>query len=506
MINVNLISEKEVIDTLESGDRLLVLRPSEPEGNRLKTIEGDNLPSGVTQEYVDIGDADTLAAANLYTDNAIASLPSGGISGNEFYIHDCEDGTNVSGIGTAQLLNSLTNPDTGVAYTNASAATKFPYAATVYGTINVATFTYDDVVVMEAFQKATLLGRFTMLKSSATKTYNYKKGGFLIANEKATPNSTIDSKIFIIDMQGARFVYSGAAVAHTCFKKSVTLAELPTALDRTLVFKNVNIDGDGTAGSIGMQIVGGRSCLFENIEIKDYATGFHGGSLLQSKWKELRTSACEIGFHGSIDLVSGASAAEAVWQPILDNCRFRGITTTCIGMKLEGVEFPEMNKIGFEGSDMLHAIYYDNKGNSVAKKISIIRPRMEINSQGFGTFTGAAFKITGTDYQLVEYYAHELQIANHNSEPAFTLLDVESKGGTVMVVMKNVFGNNSNNLWKLKSTDTPASSGYVAWDFENVHLQGNPTTAAQVVDTVTYPNIWVGDPPSRTVKISPRTL
>ena len=73
-----------------------------------------------------------------------------------------------------------------------------------------------------------------------------------------------------------------------------------------------------------------------------------------------------------------------------------------------------------------------------------------------------------------------------------------------MVVMSNCFGNNSNNRWLLKSTD---NGGFVAWDFDNVHLQGNPTTAANVVDAATYPNIWVGGvTPSRTVKISPRTL
>ena len=497
-------TRKATLSQLKTG--LTLVKADVGLGNVDNTSDTDKPISSATQTALNAKQATLVSGTNIKTINGQTLLGSGdittgggGIAGNEFYIHDCEDGTNISGTGTAQLLNTLTNPDTLATYTNASAATKFPYAATVYGTINVATFTYDDVVVMEAFQKSTLTGKYSMLKSIANKTYRYNQGGFLIANEKATPNSTVDSKIFIIDMQGARFVYGGSG-AHTCFKKSVTLAQLPTALDRTLVFKNVNIDGDGTAGSIGMQIIGGRSCVFENLEIKDFGTGFEGQSLLQTRFQELRTSACEIGFNARIDLIGGASAAEAVWQPILYNCRFRGITTTCIGAKFRGVEHPRMYDCGWEGSDMLSAVDIDNSGNSVAKKVTIINPRLEINSSGAGTFTGPAFKVAGTDYHFFKFEGVEVQ----NTTPNFTLLDVECRSGTIMVVMSNCFGNNSNNRWLLKNDD---NGGFVAWDFDNVHLQGNPTTAANVVDTATYPNIWVGGvTPSRTVKISPRTL
>jgi hypothetical protein len=72
-----------------------------------------------------------------------------------------------------------------------------------------------------------------------------------------------------------------------------------------------------------------------------------------------------------------------------------------------------------------------------------------------------------------------------------------------MVIMKYCFGNTSNARWLLESID---GGGFVAWDFDDVAIQGNPTTPAQVVDTATYPNVWVGTPPSRPVKISPRIL
>ena len=125
-----------------------------------------------------------------------------------------------------------------------------------------------------------------------------------------------------------------------------------------------------------------------------------------------------------------------------------------------------MYDCGWEGSDMLSAVDIDNSGNSVAKKVTIINPRCEINSQGAGTFTGSAFKISGSDYHFVKFEGVEIQ----NTTPNFTLLDVQCNAGTVMVVMVNCFGNNSNNRWLLKSTD---NGGFVAWDFDNVHLQGN---------------------------------
>lgn len=479
-------------------------------GNVDNTSDANKPISSATQTALNAKQDTLVSGTSIKTINGTSLLGAGNltVSGGgggasvELFISDLEDGVNISGIGAKQLLNTLTNPTTAATYTNVSAAAKFPYSAAVYGTIDVTTFTYDDVVVMEAFQKATLEDRWTMLKSTPNKTYYYTKGGFLIANVKASPVSNVDSKIFIFDMQGARFFYDGdVTVAHTLFKKTVLLANLGNALDRRWEFKNVNIDGKTLkAGSKGFEFCGGRSCNFQNIEIKNFDTAFHGGSLLQTQFVELATSQCEVGLLADLTLVSGATAAQAVWQPILYNCRFRGVTTTAIGCIFEGVEHPRLYDVGWEGSDMLHAVRYDNKGNSVGKKITIINPRCEINASGAGKFTGAAFKFTGSDYHFIKFEGAEIQNVTAN----FTLLDVESKASPVMVVMSNCFGNTSNNRWLLKSTD---NGGFVAWDFDNVHLQGNPTTAANVVDTATYPNIWVGGvTPSRTVKISPRTL
>lgn len=418
-------------------------------------------------------------------------------SSDTLNISDFEDGLNTSGNGSSQLLNTLTNPATGVTYTNSSAATAYPLAASVYGTIDVSTFTYDDVVIMEAIQTASRLGRFTYLTSDGNRSYQYKKGGFLIANYKDVPNSVKDSRFMVFDFKGARFNYTGTGT-HKAFVKSVTTSSLNNALDYRLIMKKINVTGNGASGSKGFEIAGGRSCVFEDIEIKDFDWGFEGTSLLQSDFNRVDTAQCELGIYANINLVPGASAAAAVWQPILRNCRFRGVTTTAIGCKFEGVEHPKLYDCGWEGTNMLHAVYYDNRSNSVAKKISIYNPRLEIG--GGGTFTGEAFKFTGSDYQYILFEGVEVQTGT----PNMVLISAESTSATVMMIMKNCFGNTSNNRWKLTCLDT--GGGHVAWDFDNVHLQGNPTTPANVVDTVTYPDIWVGTPPSRTVKISPRTL
>ena len=128
--------------------------------------------------------------------------------------------------------------------------------------------------------------------------------------------------------------------------------------------KNINITG-GTrvSGSKAFEIVGGRSCVFQDIEIKDFDCGFEAGSLLQTDFNRIATSQCETGIYANISLVPGASAAEAVWQPILRNCRFRGITTSSIGCRFEGVEHPRLYDCGWEGTAMKHAVYYDNRGN-----------------------------------------------------------------------------------------------------------------------------------------------
>lgn len=82
--------------------------------------------------------------------NAISAPSTVSITDPLIYIQTFEDGTNVTGNGSLQLLNTLTNPTTSVAYTNASAAVEFPLTAAQWGSIDVTIRTYDEVVIQEA--------------------------------------------------------------------------------------------------------------------------------------------------------------------------------------------------------------------------------------------------------------------------------------------------------------------------------------------------------------------
>lgn len=400
------------------------------------------------------------------------------------YIQTFEDGTNVTGNGSLQLLNTLTNPTTGLTYTNASAAAKFPKATEVWGSIDVTIRTYDEVVIQEAIQSVFSTGRGTALYSASGRHYRVKTGGITIPN---TQGSGTKSRLRIIDFKGSIVEYEGGS--GTVFSKTcANLTELQLAIDYRWIFRGMNVIGNSrNDGSTAFDITGGRSCLFQDIEVKDFGTAFTGCTLLQSEWVRFNTAQCLIGFDAQINKVTGASASDQVWQPKLTDCRFRMIDATAIGCNFRGVEFPKMIDCGWEGSDALYAVKYDNAGNTVAKKMLIERGRAEINSAGAGTFTGAFLYVTGSDFHYAEINGLEWQMNTPNG----TLVEANiSAGGTSRIYLRNISGNTSNGRWKLSHTESGA--GNIAWSFQQVQLQGNPTTAANVIDTVGYPNIWVG--------------
>ena len=79
------------------------------------------------------------------------------------------------------------------------------------------------------------------------------------------------------------------------------------------------------------------------------------------------------------------------------------------------------------------------------------------------------------------------------------LLQSESVNGTTHVVIRDCL---TNQTWKLEQID---SGGTSSWDMKNVTLQGNPTSATDVRDTVGFPNIWATAtiPTSNRVRFEP---
>ena len=483
VVEVKTVDELDVSGTLTDTDEMVIYQPAEV-GIKTRKVALSAIKTHVATDLTTVNS--TLADLQ----DQIDAIDTGGggtpatISDPLIYVQTFEDGTNVSGIGTTQLLSSLTDPNTGVAYTNSSAGIAFPNALAMYGTISVGTHTYDDVVIAEAVTSVFASGRGTALYSASGRHYKCNVAEFVIPN---TQGSGTKSRFRIIDFKGSIIEYDGSG-GTVWVKTCANLTELQQAIDYRWIIRAMNLIGASrNDGSIGFDITGGRSCLFEDIEVKDFGTGFTGCTLLQSEWVRFNTAQCLVGFDAQINKVSGASAANQVWQPILINCRFRMIDTTAIGCNFRGVEFPKLIDCGWEGSDALYAVKYDNAGNAVAKKFLIERGRAEINNDGAGTFTGAFLYVTGSDFHYAEINGLEYQM---NTPNATLVHAVISAGGTSRIYLKNISGNTSNNRWVLNHEESGA--GNIAWDFQNVNLQGNPTTAANVIDTVTYPNIWVG--------------
>ena len=87
-----------------------------------------------------------------------------------------------------------------------------------------------------------------------------------------------------------------------------------------------------------------------------------------------------------------------------------------------------------------------------------------------------------------------------SSDTNVILLESESTNGTNHIVLRDCLTNTN---WKLKQINT--TGGTSSWDMKNITLQGNPTSAADVRDTVGFPNIWATAtvPTSNRVRFEP---
>jgi len=423
------------------------------------------------------------------------------VEGGDNVIQAYEDGTNVSGTGTLHLLNTLTDPNTGLAYTNTSAAAAFPTTAALWGGINVATTSYDDVVVQEAFNSLAGPNLYHTLTSQPGKRYQLYRCFIVIPSQNTYEASNQNSLWYSFDGRNCHFRNASGA-ARTLFVSSIanqTYAD--TVVDNKWEFANFSMTGIlDTPGDIGMQIGASRSAIFRRIEFKNFDIGLLGAFLLNSRFEEVNTNQClSAGIKITLGWWTGAGASNSGSQPMFINCRLRQINVNSIGIYLEGCETIYGNHNTFEGKDGLYGLYWDNLGSSYSKNCEFWNTHAEMDNSGVGNWGRALFGVTGRD--ILSFKAG--RIFNQWNTPDGVLIEATNTGGTNTIIMEDCLGNTGGNRWLIKNINT---SGAGAWRFVNSDLQGDPTTSAQVI---TFPNIWASGstiPPAQRIYIQPRLL
>ncbi len=480
------------------------------------SVTTDDLPSDTDKRYVTdnylaacAGTSGTPSASNKYvTDNDPRLAVSGGVINNITYnfsggynmMTAYGDGVNeVGNSNTSRRLNTL-------GYNSTTAAAQWPLTAARWGGIDVSITEYDEVCVQEALLTMEVT-RFTVLYAGAS-IFLINRGGIELPSIRqlglpATFPSVYDDPMqFIIDAQGANFHCKSASweSANGVFTSpTITFSTQEDALAYHLVLRNFKISGNGYAGT-AMRIRCTKKLIMDNIFVDDFDRGLEFRFCLKGMVTNCSVNNCanEHYYVNSGDWTTYPTTdacLDTTNQIAFYNCDFYASDeTTAIGYYVRRSDTITINDCVFEGY-FKNAVVWDQAACAVSKQFSVNNIHLEIKSD---FPTDGVYKIRGSNTYDITISNNYVQCGS-NPGNAGVLVNCYDTFGYVSVHLKNIRYSGTSDQYKLRNV----GSG-LRLMLEDVQLQGNPQTAADVVNTGAFPNIWVaGSTMPTTVRITP---
>lgn len=479
----------------------------------------DDLPESSDKRYLTdnylaacAGTSGTPSGSNRYvTDNDPRLQVSGGIinnitvniSGGYNLITGYGDGVNDVGNNTAsRRLSSL-------GYSNATAAAQWPLTAAEWGGIVAASTEYDEVCIQEAI----LTLEVSKLRSlyAGASLFLINRGGIILPqmwqpSAEGYDNEYDDPCMFLLDFQGANVhpKTSGWTSANGIFKSRIPVddAEAQYALKYVHKICNLKMQGNGGSGT-ALLFRATKKLQLDNCHASDFDTCFETRFCLNSTYKDCTVgNFATYGFHNNTgDFGFGDACISYNNQSHFIGCGTYGTDPASIGMYIRRGDTCSVRDCVFEGPEQLAAFYWDQATCSVSKHLIIDNIHVEMGNGGYPFYSDSIFKLRGGNFYNCEISNIYVQ-SGINQSPRGNLFNLETtSGSTNRVSIRNVNYSGSGDEYGLKAT-----GGQFKLDLFNVMLVGAPQTAANVVDTVGYPNIWAAGstvPNASNVRIFP---
>lgn len=398
-------------------------------------------------------------------------------SGNgQYYVQAQQKNGVVAGTGVLRTLASL-------GYSSTTANQAWPLTASLRGSIDVNLTSYDNVVWQEALFDAFLANRWRNLSTYDNTAFILTGDSIIIPNAKQTPTNNTDSQQFSIDFNNALYYDQANLARPTFLKQPLNQTDADNnCIDNRFELKNGKFRGSSTAsGAIGMKIGATRSGYFSRMEFQNYDVGFQAGFCLSATYQNINSVGCNVGVKVDKGWWSGSGYAVSGNQCHFYNPRFRMTSNTQIGLQLYGVDSSTVDGAVFEGTNSLIGLDIDNMSSTVSKNTSIRDLHIEMGAAGF--FANSIIRYVGREYGTltIDTLFNQSTVANQ------TLLSATNSQGTTAYNLQNIRTNSGSATWKLENINT---SGAGSYRMRNVALQGAPQSAADVIDTVGFPNIW----------------
>lgn len=420
-------------------------------------------------------------ATNDFVNNAVASIVVGA---TQLTPEIFEDGVNSTGDGTYRLLNTLTDPNTGLAYTTPSALIAFPL---VTG-INATTFTYDDACEQQALYTMIQNGGSAFMTYSGGKQYVHGVGRFLPSTQSATASYSNRSLQFEIDGRCTSHRNgSGTPMVHY----SKIPADQTEAINDSIFYaiKMRNLTIHGITGDTGIEMGASYQPRFEGIKITNTSYGIKAyfclhGIVDQCDFEDCDTTGLLVatGFGtGAGVRWTGASLTNSASNGfgVVNGTKFRvapgafsGVSVYgCDGFSIVGTEEP------IEGSDTgtnpTHHIYINGQGSTLVKRCKI----SQIHFEQRVTRSYINIEMQG---QIISAYIDNVGAFSDVVKPL-----IETTGSGVIQIFASFTPDNSQG-WTMQKTAGSTGNHFFFFDAFKLNDQ----------NTLDDPSNWTGTPPA----------
>jgi hypothetical protein len=384
-----------------------------------------------------------------------ADLTSLIVVGNGYFLPELFADGQTLGDGTLRLLNTLTNPATGVAYTNLSAASVWTRVNSAY-TINVATMSIDWIAWQEAMLAMAQDG-YSKISSPGGRGYCPSQSIILPFDQTAVAQYR-RSKKFIFDLAGSALANRTATNFRIFDKYPVNQAQANgLQLDYAYKFMDGTFYGRGTnnEADCGIRLGATSGSTLENINFEEIGMGADLQFCLQSS-----VVGCEVTDFGLYGIAlrdglwsgAGANIAQTNNNVIQQFRSYSGTgQTPTAAIYLNGNRNTWINTAGFEGDNgCQHQIFYDYNGATTVKNLLNLE---NIDFENAGA-SRAGVRVRSNSGQIL-WRAFNTQVSAANMA---VLLEVEEAGmpntNPIGVALEwSAYNNNPG--WKLRNIGNP---------------------------------------------------
>ena len=384
-----------------------------------------------------------------------ADLTSLIVVGNGYFLPELFANGHTLGDGTLRLLNTLTNPATGVAYTNLSAGAVWTRVNSAY-TINVTTMSIDWIAWQEAMLAMAQDG-YSKISSPGGRGYCPSQSIVLPFDQTAVSQYR-RSKKFIFDLAGSVMANRSSTNFRIFDKYPANQAQANgLQLDYAYKFTDGTFIGRGTNADADCAIrLGGTSgSTLENINFESHGIGADFQFCLQAS-----VIGCEVTDFGKYGVTlrdglwsgAGANIAQSNNNVIQQFRSYSGSDKTpTAAIYLNGNRNTWINTAGFEGSNGCeHQIFYDYNGATTVKNLLNLE---NIDFENAGA-SRAGVRVRSNSGQIL-WRAFNTQVSAANMA---VLLEAEEAGqpntNPIGVALEwSAYNNNPG--WKLRNVGNP---------------------------------------------------